>query len=120
MNDLRRALARIPDEWSVHVLNGMFYEVYFNREGKFRGNDLKDSHLAQLFSLETHAKFAASIEFIRAVLEPYRNRLGVLPSTTPERLEVDVKLSLVDDPPLVESIMCRWRELAQESAECRD
>ena len=66
MKDLRRELAKIPDASSMHVLNGMFYEAYFDHEGKFRGDKLKDKHLARLFALETSSKFAVCIDFIRA------------------------------------------------------
>lgn len=110
MNDLRRQLAKIPDEWAVHVLNGMFYEAYFDHEGAFRDIKLKKKHLANLFSIESSGKFANSIAFIRAALEPHRNRLGVLPSTSPERLEAKVVLDLVEDPAVITSITCNGVE----------
>ena len=110
MNDLRRALAKIPDDWSVHIANGMFYEAYFNHEGKFRDGKLKDKHLAKLFGIETSSKFERCIEFIRAALEPYRDRLGILPNAIPERLKVKVKLNIDEDPPVIASIKCRGVE----------
>jgi len=110
VNNLRRELAKIPDDLGVHVLIGMFYEVYFDSEGKFRGHDLKDTHLAKLFSLEKSKKFKGCIDFIRAALEPFRDCLGVLPNTTPECLVVNVKLNLSENPPMVESIKCNGTE----------
>jgi hypothetical protein len=110
MNNLRRELARIPDEWSVHILNGMFYEAYFNNEGKFRDGKLKDKYLTQLFAMETSKKFASCIEFIRAALEPYRDRLGVLPGEPQEALKVKVRLDTDEEPPLIMSIKCRGVE----------
>jgi hypothetical protein len=110
MNDLRRQLAKIPDEWAVHILNGMFYEAYFDPEGAFRDIKLKKKHLAKLFAIERSGKFANSIAFIHAALEPHRNRLGVLPSTSPERLEAKVALDHVNDPAVITSITCNGVE----------
>ena len=110
MNDLRRQLAKIPDECAVHVLNGMFYEAYFDNEGAFRDTKLKKKHLANLFSIESCGKFAKSIEFIRAALKPHRNRLGVLPSTSPERLDAKVVLDLAENPAVITSIRCNGVE----------
>jgi len=110
MNNLRRELAKIPGDWGVHILNGMFYEAYFDCEGKFREGKLKEKYLSKLFELETIGRFADCIKFIRAALEPYRDRLGVLPNTTPESVAVKVKLNLGKDPPVITSIKCRGVE----------
>src|SRR5215813_12688423 len=34
-------LARIDSDYATHLLNGMFFEVYFNHAGRPRGNQLK-------------------------------------------------------------------------------
>jgi hypothetical protein len=109
MKDLRRGLAKFPTETAEHVLNGMFYEAYFDHEGKFRGPKLKHRFLAELFALETIAKYENSIAYIRYVLDPYRGNLGVLPNKTPEVLMVHVKIKL-KDPPTVMSITCQGKE----------
>jgi hypothetical protein len=88
----------------------MFYEAYFDHEGTFRDIKPKKKHLANLFSIERSGKFANSIGFIRAALEPHRNRLGVLPSTSPERLEAKVALDLGEDPAVITSITCNGVE----------
>jgi hypothetical protein len=116
MNDLRRQLPRIPDEWPIHILNGMFYEVYFNREGKFRGSKLKSSFLDELFALETVARYEPSINFIRQVLDPFRGSLGVLPSKIPEVLNVSVHLE-AKDPPTISSIDVYGKEQLVEVSE---
>jgi hypothetical protein len=116
MNDLRRQLASIPDEWPIHLLNGMFYEVYFNREGKFRGSKLKSSFLDELFALETVPRYEPSINFIRQALDPFRGSLGVLPSKIPEVLRVNVKLE-TKDPPTISSISVLGKEQLVEVSE---
>src|SRR5579872_1753219 len=58
MNNLRRELAKIPGDWGLHIVNGMFYEAYFDCEGKFREGNLKDKYLSKLFEVETIGKFA--------------------------------------------------------------
>ena len=116
MNDLRRQLAKFPDEWSIHLLNGMFYEVYFNREGKFRGSKLKSSFLSKLFALETVSRYELSINYIRQVLDPFRGSLGLVPSKIPEVLRVNIKLASTD-PPMILSIEVSGKEQLVEVSE---
>jgi hypothetical protein len=110
VNNLREKLAGIPEEAAAHLLNGMFFEVYFDKEGQFRGNNLKGDCLDQLLKLQRVKKFEPSISFIRRALQPYKSRLPLLPSTTPEVviLELTVKLS---DPPEVKSLKHKGQEL---------
>lgn len=109
MKDLRRELAKIPDDWAEHILNGMFYEAYFNHEGKFRDSKLKSRFLPHLFAVESVARFEKSIAFIQHALNPYRGSLGVLPNTTPEVLKVWLKIE-EKDPPVVSSIQAYGKE----------
>ena len=49
LKNLRRELAKIPEKAALHLLNGMFFEVYFNGEGEFREtNHLKGECLSYL------------------------------------------------------------------------
>ena len=109
MKDLRRELVKFPTEWAEHILNGMFYEAYFDHEGKFRGTKLKSKSLSELFAMETVAKYDKSIAYIQYVLAPYRGTLGVLPNKTPEILKVSVKIDL-KDPPVLTSVKCQGKE----------
>ena len=36
LGDLRRELAKLPPKAAAHLLNGMFFEVYFDSEGEFK------------------------------------------------------------------------------------
>ena len=109
MKNLRRELAKIPAESAEHVLNGMFYEVYFNHEGEFRGAKLKDASLSELFALQSVQKYENCITYIQYVLDPYRGSLGVLPNKAPEILKVRVKID-PSDPPVLSSIKCQGKE----------
>jgi len=109
MNDLRRGLAKLPSEWAEHVLNGMFYEVYFDHEGKFRGSKLKNKFLSELFALETVSKYEKSIAYVQYVLDPYRGSLGVLLNKTPEILKVNVQID-ANDPPFLTSVKSQRKE----------
>ncbi len=108
--DLRSRLAQLPLNASLHLLNGMFYEVYFNREGLFRERKLKGRYLYKLLGLQTVKKFAPSIAFIRGALRPYAQYLPILPSTTPEiaRFVMTVRKTA---PPTLKSLQLRDAEL---------
>lgn len=110
LGDLRRELARIRDDWAIHIVNGIFYEIYFNHKNQFRGaQSLKSKYMDEVFELETAAKYADCVEFIRSALEPYRSQLGVLPSTEPEVLVANVSVR-PGDPAIITSITCGGRE----------
>ena len=109
VKDLRRELAKLPAESAEHILNGMFYEVYFDHEGKFRGAKLKDAFLSELFALQSVPKYENCITYAQYVLAPYRGSLGVLPNKTPEILKVVAKID-TSDPPVLSSIKCQGKE----------
>ncbi len=109
MQDLRRELAKFSDDWVEHILNGMFYEVYFNHEGKFRGSNLKSKFLSELLAIETVPRFENSITYIQYVLDPYRGSLGIVPNKTPEILRINVKIEATD-PPKVIGVEARGKE----------
>lgn len=103
LQGLRRELAALPIDRALDLLNGMFYEVYFDCEGEFRGQKLKARSLEELFALQSVEKFAPSVAFIRRALEPYAHELVVLPNVVPEVIEIDIVVGRTD-PPLVRSI----------------
>lgn len=60
-----------------HVLNGIIYEMYFDSENKFRGNELKGIQL--LHNLPQQLKFENSFQFINNYLLPYSEQLHYIP-----------------------------------------
>lgn len=101
--DLRAELASLPEERALDLLNGMFFEVYFDKNGEFRGRSLKARCLGSLLATQSVPKYAPSIAFIRRALEPYRKSLPFVPSTPPEIVVVEVAVKKTD-PPLVRAM----------------
>lgn len=103
INDLRRELASLPKDRAVDVLNGMFFEVYFNSKGEFRGPNIKTKKLQQLLKIQDVDKFSPSIAFIRKALEPYKDEVPFMPSQSPEVVVLSLTVKK-GDPPTVSSL----------------
>ena len=103
LTNLRRELAKVPDEQALDFLNGLFFEVYFNSNGEFRGQKLKGRCLDKLLALQAISKFSPSISFIRRALEPYRQELLFLPNPNPEIIILKLIVGRTD-PPTVRSL----------------
>jgi hypothetical protein len=116
LDKLRQELASIPIERSLDILNGMFFEVYFNAAGEFRSCKIKGRCLAKLLAIQTVKKYEPAMLFIQRALEPYRDELPLVPSTSPQ--EVVVKLSVKRSaPPLVKTLTIGARSLLSEDGE---
>lgn len=110
---LRHELAAIANERGLDVLNGMFFEVYFDAAGEFRGGKIKGRCLDKLLAIQTAKKYEASVMFIRRMLEPYQDELPFLPSTSPQ--EVVVRLSVRRSaPPVIKALTLDGRNLLQK------
>ena len=100
-NAIFNNLSNWLDSWfngkENHVLNGILYEMYFYSEGKFRRTNFKSGLIDKIFELEENKKFAKSFVFIHNQLEPFRDFLFYLPSTSPVTLPVDILLKEVED-----------------------
>lgn len=110
MKDIRRTLAKFPQEAAEHLLNGMFYEMYFDSKGVFRGSKLKSARMSDLFSIQTVDKYENSIYFISQALEPYRSGLVLIPCNNAPTISVEVTIDM-KDPPVVTSLQFLGREL---------
>lgn len=119
LKNLRRELAAIPEERSLDLLNGMFFEVYFNASGEFRGHNLKVRCLEDLLALQTVKKYAPSIAFIRRALSPYRSSLLFLPNGEPEKVAVELAARKTD-PPTVRTLKIGERDLLTTDPENED
>lgn len=108
--NLRRELASFPEDRAIDFLNGMFFEVYFNSSGEFRGGSLKSRCLDKLLAVQTVRKYSPSIAFIRSAIEPYQSNLLFLPNETPENIIVNVSVKR-SDPPTIRSLKIGDKEL---------
>lgn len=79
LNDLRNTLSPYNNDGENHILNGILFEIYFNSNGDFRSDNLKKHNIQKVLSLRDLPEFKKSFDFIRSVLEPYREQLLYIP-----------------------------------------
>lgn len=113
LEKLRQELAAIPTERALDLLNGMFFEVYFDSAGEFRSRQIKGWRLEKLLAIQTVKKYEPAILFIQRVLEPYRDELPFLPSTTPQEVVVDLTIRR-SAPPVVKTLTIKGRSLLRK------
>ena len=116
LDNIRKEFASIPVERAIDLINGMFFEVYFDSEGEFRGTNLKSRKLPALLKIQSVKKFASSITFIRRALEPYKVELPFRPSTTPENVELTLKIKKSDPPTIREMTVNGTNILSSDSS----
>lgn len=74
-----------------HVLNGILYEMYFNKKAEFRGLlGLKDFGFEQICELSVQEKYKSSFDFINDVLTPFANYLIYIPQYSPQSISLDL------------------------------
>ncbi len=86
-------------KWNIgsenHVLNGMLYEMYFDKTATFRGGEhLKTGYQDELFTLANAGKFYSSFDFIAAKLAPYTDYLYFVPSNNMQTLALKVNAKI--------------------------
>jgi hypothetical protein len=82
-------LGAFEQEIAFHILNGMLYEIYFDRHGRIR-EIKKTDKLDAVFALEEDLRFLTSFDFIAQALLPYQKSLFYVPGRKRE-LALDVK-----------------------------
>ena len=98
IKDLTATATFIEPFWREHMVNGMFYEVYFDGSNAFRYDKIKWGYADALFALQTQELFARNIEFIRGALEPFRDYLLVRPNTHPELVTATITIEADVNP----------------------
>lgn len=91
IGNLRQRLSSFPSNKAQCVLAGIFYEIYFNSEGDFRGLRIKGKRISDVFKMQTVKKYRKCIQFIQKELEPYKNQLAVIPNNPP----INIKLKII-------------------------
>jgi hypothetical protein len=119
LKNLREELSGIPPNAATHLLNGMFFEVYFDKKGEFRMHGIKGKCLNELLELQKLKRFGLSISFIRSVLQPYRAHLPFLPSPDPELVTFDAEFKSSDSP-ILRSLTLKGKELISKDRSRED
>ena len=83
-NRLNSFLSKWFNNGENHLLNGILYEIYFDRNSSFRGIlNLKANYLEQICNLSTNINYKNSFDFISNVLTPFANYLLFVPCFKP-------------------------------------
>lgn len=95
MNSMAVNLRRYQiDEGDNHVLNGILFEIYFDSHGEFRGDHLKRHYFEEIMSLRRYPEFEKSFNFIKTVLNPYRDNMPFFFPDEDAKVDVDITGSL--------------------------
>ena len=90
-------LRRWNNNGGNHVLNGMLYEMYFDKEATFRGiNHLKSGYVDELFALSRTGDFTSSFDYISGKLSNYEKLLYFMPSRSMRSITVEIKTRKVE------------------------
>ena len=74
----------------------MFFEVYFDSKGKFRGEEkLKSRWLLKLLEHQKNPSYKPSIDFIREQLQPFAQDLFYIPSNIDYVLPIEIQVKEV-------------------------
>lgn len=78
---------------AYHLLNGMFFQIYFDFDGMFKDENILSYMLDNVFKILQIPEFISSFIFLNKVLEPYKDRLLFVPSldATPITFEICFK-----------------------------
>ena len=87
--NLGNNLSKYNKDEENHVLNGILFEIYFDSKGDFR-NELKKHDFDRVFSLRKNPIYAKSFDFIREVLQSYKERLYYIPTIQDEPIDIDI------------------------------
>lgn len=87
----------ILGEYSIkgenHLLNGILFEIYFNKEGKFRYKNFKTTFLNELLLHTNIESLKSSFAFIHKLLQSFSSFLIFIPSPKPIKVSINVKLN---------------------------
>lgn len=116
LGDLRQELASIPIERALDLLNGMFFEVYFDSNGEFRSTKIKGRCLGKLLTVQSVGKYRPSMLFVQRVLTPYRDQVPFMPSESPQKLVVELAVKR-SSPPMIRTLTTGGRSLLHKDQE---
>ncbi|MBI3234657.1 MAG: caspase family protein, partial [Bacteroidetes bacterium] len=92
MKDLENRLQKFTINSENHFLNGILFEMYFDSNGKFRNEKIKNSFLKEINALEGNPDFKKSFDFINQQLAPFEKDVFYIPGTSKVSISFDVVL----------------------------
>lgn len=75
-----------------HLLNGIFFELYFNKEGKLRERVKSSQYLSIILEYHSNPALHSSFEFINKILIPFEQRFIQIPSKQMNSVSLDIKM----------------------------
>jgi hypothetical protein len=116
IDNLDARLSSYKENTSVHILNGILFEIYFDREGKLRRH-FKTDCFEKPVRICQKEKYQPCRAFIHSHLEPYPQRIVYVPGAS-EVLSFDVTLDKSDNYYLVsiffDGLACLYDEDGSE------
>lgn len=86
---------RYSPEVSFHIINGILYEIYFDKKGNLRSNFKAILASELLKMIEADKKYSNSIIFIRDKLSKHPNRLFYLPGSF-SHIDLQIRVKKVE------------------------
>jgi Caspase domain len=88
--NLKKNLVPFCFKGENHILNGILFEMYFDKNGEFRRDKFKKYNFESIFNLRTDKLFKTSFDFLNKLLEPYVNYLYFIPTEKNEIIDIDI------------------------------
>ena len=89
--------SNLLEEYSIkgknHLLNGILFEIYFNKDGQFRYKNFKITFLNELLQHTNIESLKSSFAFIHELLQGFSPFLIFVPSPEPAKVSINVKLN---------------------------
>ena len=113
INNIDMNLSKIGGNASIHLLNGILFEIYFNSKGELRQKP-KTNYYERPIMLCLKEEYASCSTFIRYALEQYPQRIIYLPGS-PDSLIVDILISQSNgvyhiDGVFIDGLNCMYNE----------
>ncbi len=102
LENIETNIKRFSYEGQNHLLNGILFEIYFDAEGRFRGQNLKTVFFDKIISLLKNEEFDSSFLFIQEQLQPFSDELVFIPSSNVNSINLDLVLEEVESDDVIE------------------
>lgn len=105
LRNLKNKSSQFTIDGKNHLLNGILFEIYFNSEGKFRGESIKKDFIDEVFLLQGNNDYTNCFEFICEQLLPFSEDLMYIPSSDNQSLNIDMFLVIDKKDETIEFIV---------------